>query len=68
MGLVVGAEPSRALSLGILDRRPRPLVAIDEVASFVRRVRDVDAEVLDLRMGIFEVCVGDRLALACASP
>jgi len=68
MRLVVGAELPRALALRVLDRGPRPPVALDERASFVGRVGDVDPEVGELRVTLLKLCVGDRLALAGASP
>ena len=68
MGLVVGTEPSRPCPLGILDRGPGPSVALDEGAPLFGRVGDIDAEVVDLRVILFELCVGDRLALTRASP
>jgi cell wall-associated NlpC family hydrolase len=43
-------------------------VALDERPGFVRRVGDVDAEVFELGVLGDELCVGDRLALARASP
>jgi hypothetical protein len=66
--LVVRAELPGALPLGILDRWPRPAVALDERATFFSGVGDVDAEVRELGMILLELCVGDRLALARASP
>jgi hypothetical protein len=66
--LVVGSQRAGAVPLWILDRGPVPVVALDERLPLGRSVRDVDAEVRDLRMLLLERCVGDRLALAGASP
>jgi hypothetical protein len=66
--LVVGAECAGAFSFWILDGRPTPAVAIGERLGLVRSVRDVDAKVRELRILLLELCVGDRLALARASP
>jgi hypothetical protein len=66
--LVVGAELPRALALRVDDRRPRPAELLDERATLLRRVGDVDPEVRDLGMTLLELCVGDRLASARASP
>ena len=68
MRLVVGSQGASAVPLWILDRGPVPAEALDEFLSFVRSVGDVDAEVRDLRVLLLERCVGDRLALARASP
>ena len=43
-------------------------MALDERAALLGRVRDVEPEVLDLWVALDELCVGDRLALARASP
>jgi len=43
-------------------------VPLDEGAALVRRVGDVEAEKCELRVILLELCVGDRLALAGASP
>jgi hypothetical protein len=66
--LVVGSELARSLPQRIVDRRPRPPVLLDERAALVRSVGDVESDVLDLGMALLELCVGDRLALARASP
>jgi len=66
--LVVGSQRAGAVSLGILNRRPAPVVALDERLPLVRSVGYVDAEVPDLRVLLLERCVGDRLALAGSSP
>jgi hypothetical protein len=66
--LVVGAELPRTLPLRVVDRRPRPAELLDERATLLRRVGDVDPEVRDLGMTLLEFCVGDRLAPARASP
>jgi hypothetical protein len=66
--LIGGTERTGAVSLRILDRRPGPPVALDERLRLICSVRDVDAEIGDVRVVLLEVCVGDRLALAGASP
>jgi len=66
--LVGRPEAPRKGAVGIGDRRPRPLVPFDEVAAFVRRVRDIEAEKGELSVIALELGVGDRLALARASP
>ncbi len=68
MRLVRGAQAPGALSLRVLDRVPGPAVAVDERPRLVGSVGDVDADVRDLGIRLLEVCVGDRLALARASP
>jgi hypothetical protein len=68
MRLIVGAQPPGALAQWILDRRPGPAVAVDERPSLVDRVGYVDPEVRQLGVILLELCVGDRLALARASP
>ncbi len=66
--LIGRSEASRPFAIGIGDRRPAPLVAVDEGATLVGRVGDVEAEKGELRVTLLELCVGDRLALAGASP
>lgn len=68
VGLVVGSQRAGACPLRILDRGPGPAVALDECFPLVTSVGDVQAEVGDLRVLLLELCVGDRLALAGASP
>jgi hypothetical protein len=66
--LVRGAESLRARAIRILELSPRPAVSLHERLGLVGRVRDVQAEVRDLGVALDELCVGDRLALAGASP
>jgi len=66
--LVVGAELAGADALGVGDGRPAPAIPLDERTTLVRSVSDVEAEKRELGMILLEVCVGDRLALARASP
>ena len=66
--LVVGADRTGQRALGIVDLGPAPAVSLEEVAGRVRSVRDVQADVLVLRVGVDERCVGDRLAIAGESP
>jgi hypothetical protein len=66
--LVVRAERAGAFASRVRDRRPRPAVALDERAPLLRRVRDVDPEIGVLRVRLLELGVGDRLAVARASP
>jgi hypothetical protein len=66
--LPVRAQALRALSSRVDDRRPGPLVLSDELACAVRRVGDVEAEVLELRVILGELREGDRLAVADQSP
>jgi hypothetical protein len=68
MRLVRRPEPAGACPVRVLDRLPRPVVALDERAGVVWRVRDVDPDVGDLRVALDVLGVGDRLALAGASP
>ena len=68
MWLVRGTQAPGALSLRVLDRVPGPAVAVDESPGLVGSVGNVDPEVGDLGIRLLEVCVGDRLALARASP
>ena len=64
---VAPSRRARARSGSCIDC-PRPVVALDERAGVVRRVRDVDPDVCDLRVALDVLGVGDRLALARASP
>lgn len=66
--LVVGADRLRKRPFGIADLRPVPALLLEKAARLVRRVGDVQPEVAVLGMSLDEVCVGDRLALAGASP
>jgi hypothetical protein len=68
VGLVVGSELAGAHAIGIGDGRPAPAVPLDERATLLRRVSDVETEKRDLGVILLELCVGDRLALAGASP
>lgn len=68
MRLVRRAEPSGACAVRVLDRLPRPVVALDERAGVVGRIGDVDPDVGDLRVALGVLGIGDRLALAGASP
>ena len=68
MRLVVGAERSCELAVRIRYLRPIPSVQLEEGARPFGRVDDVDPEVAVLGMGLDKRCVGDRLALAGASP
>jgi hypothetical protein len=67
-GLVVGAERAGERALRVVDLGPRPALLGQEALRLVGRVCDVDAEEPDLRMGLDEPGVGDRLALAGRSP
>jgi hypothetical protein len=66
----VAEEPERPgeLDVRIRERRPGPAVLVQESSGRVRVVRDVQADVLVLGMGLDEACVGDRLAVADGSP
>ncbi len=66
--LVGRTEAPRAVAMRVGDRRPAPPVPLDERSALVRRVCDVEAEKCELRVTLLELCVGDRLALAGASP
>ncbi len=66
--LVLGPERACPPALRIEERRPVPAVPAHERARVVEGAGDADAEVRELRMLLLEVCVGDRLALARASP
>ena len=68
MRLVGRPEAPRAVSLRVGDRRPAPPVALYESIAFVGRVRDIETEKCELRVTLLELRVGDRLALAGASP
>jgi hypothetical protein len=63
-------EPQRAGELGvrIRERRPAPLVLVEELARGSGVVGDVEADELELRVTLDEPCVGDRLAIADRSP
>ena len=67
--LICGAESSRERALRILDRSPLPAVPADEGASPVGRVRGVQSEEVEALALLGDpACVGDRLAIARASP
>jgi len=66
--LVVGAERPCELAVRIPYLRPVPLVQLEEGARPFGRVDDVDPEVAVLGVRLDKRCVGDRLALAGASP
>lgn len=66
--LVGRAESPGELTIWILELRPVPALLLQERGSGLRRVGDVQADEGVLRVGVNEVCVGDRLALAGASP
>ena len=67
--LIRRAEPPRERALRILDRRPLPAVAAHEGASPIGRVRGVQPEEVEpLALLRDPACVGDRLAIAGASP
>ena len=68
MRLICRAELPRALALGIGDGRPAPAVLLDERATLLLRVSDVEPEKRELGMVLLERCEGDRPALAGASP
>jgi hypothetical protein len=63
-------QPQRAGELGvrIRERRPAPAVLLEKVACVSRVVGDVEADELELRVTLDELCVGDRLAVADGSP
>jgi hypothetical protein len=66
--LVRGAESLRTRAIRVAELRPRPSVSLDERFRVVRGVGDIQPEVRDLGVALDEFCVGDRLALARASP
>ncbi len=68
VGLVRRPEPPRAVAIRVGDRRPAPAIPLDERAPFFWGVCDVETEKRQLRMTLLELGVGDRLALARASP
>jgi hypothetical protein len=66
--LVFGSDRAGAFTSRIEDLGPVPAVPTDERARVVEPARDADPEIPELRMLPLELCVGDRLALARASP
>lgn len=69
MRLVLGSQRSRSCALRVMDRRPVPAVLTNELAPVLSgEVADVQTEEGQLRVLLLEACVGDRLAIARASP
>ena len=66
--LVRRTERPRAVAIRIGNRRPAPTVALDEISALLWGVRNIEPEKRELRMIAVKLCVGDRLALAGASP
>jgi hypothetical protein len=66
--LVEASERALEHTAGILDLWPRPPVLAQESARLLGRVGDVQPDVLEVRVALDDLCVGDRLAIAHRSP
>jgi hypothetical protein len=67
-GLARDAEAAGQLAVRVVDLRPAPAVLLEVGVSVARLVGDVEPDEAQLGMGLDELRVGDRLAVADRSP